>query len=314
MLISCWSGAVMGVTCYLGRIKKNNGVIMRKATIARGLSVLLISTALTACGEITDEDRNIGDQPLNVIDASDLNDIMLNFADPDEAVSYFQEAAANEPERVEFRQGLAKSLMQAGRYPEAVLVFEQLSEEGALTNEDRLLYAEAYIREGAWDEGEAQLNAVPPTFETYDRYRLEALVADHNEDWNRADSFYDIARGLTTAPANVLNNWGYSKRVRGDLEEAQKLFKLALRHNPDLYIAKSNLVIVRGMQGEYRLPIIPMTEAERATLLYELARVATQRGDIDIARGLLETAIDTHPRHFEAAVAALEVLTTNARP
>ena len=52
----------------------------------------------------------------------------------------------------------------------------------------------------------------PPTHETYDRYRLEAIVADSNKEWKRADSFYEIAAGLTTTPASVLNNWGFSKR------------------------------------------------------------------------------------------------------
>ncbi len=51
-----------------------------------------------------------------------------------------------------------------------------------------------------------------------------------------------------------------------------------------------------------------MTEPERAILLYEMARVAIQKGDFDIARGLLQEAIDTHPQHFDAAVSALAAL------
>ena len=30
---------------------------------------------------------------------------------------------------------------------------------------------------------------MPPTHETYERYRLEAVVADAGKDWKRADSF-----------------------------------------------------------------------------------------------------------------------------
>ncbi len=277
-----------------------------------GLMALVVGATLTGCGgKITEEDKQL-DGELNVIDASDLNDIMLNFStDPEQAVTYFREASANEPDRVDFRQGLAISLMKAKHYAEAILVFEQLDEENNLTNENRVSFAEAYIREGGWEQATAQLNKIPPTFETFERYRLEALVADHNEDWEKADSFYDIARGLTTSPAGVLNNWGYSKRIRGDLAEAATLFKLALRHNPQLYTAKSNLVIVRAMQGEYRLPIIPMTDTERAQLMYEIARVAQRRGDTEVAINLLQQAIETHPQHFEAAAAALAALTSN---
>ena len=35
---------------------------------------------------------------------------------------------------------------------------------------------------------------------------------------------------------------------------------------------------------------------------------AVKQGDNDIGRGLLQDAIDTHPRHFEEAVRSLESL------
>ena len=71
--------------------------------------------------------------------------------------------------------------------------------------------AEALIRAGNWEKAEATLDTIPPTHETYRRYRLEAMVADANKEWQTADSFYETAVGLTTRPGGVLNNWGYSK-------------------------------------------------------------------------------------------------------
>ncbi len=284
---------------------------MRKISTKSGLAIVALLTTLAACGEITDEDRQLNGT-MNVIDASDMNDIMLNFADPNEAVIYFETALNNEPGRLDFKRGLAKSLMNARRHSEAVLVYEQIEKSGQANNEDRLDMADAYIRGGGWDEAQAQLNAIPPTYETYDRYRLEAIVADHNKQWEKADSFYDIARGLTTSPANVLNNWGFSKRIRGDNQAAAELFREALRNNPNLTTAKTNLVIVRALDGNYRLPVIPMNEPERAVLLFEIARIAIQRRDCDVAAGLMQEAIDTHPQHFEAAVAALEDLNSSS--
>jgi len=267
---------------------------------------------LAGCGgNISDADRALPGGPLNVIDASDLNDIMLDFADPDEAVAYFRNSIAQDPTRIDFRRGLAISLARAGKHAEAVLVYEVIEEAGELTNEDRIAMADAYIRNGGWAEGKAQLDAIPPTYETYDRYRLEAIIADRNKDWVKADSFYDIARGLTTAPANTLNNWGFSKRIRGDLPEAEKLFRQALRADPSLFRAKVNLVAVRALRGEYAMPVIPMTDEERALLIYEAARGAISRGDRDIARGLLEESINIHPRFFQAAVDALRALDNN---
>lgn len=285
---------------------------MQSTKMTLKVGAILSTAVLAGCGgSISDADRALPGGPLNVIDASDLNDIMLDFADPEEAVTYFRNSVAQSPERMDFRRGLAVSLARAGQHAEAVLVYEVIREAGELTNEDRIAMADGYIRNGGWAEGKAELNAIPPTYETYDRYRLEAIVADHDKDWAKADSFYDTARGLTTAPANTLNNWGFSKRIRGDMEEAEKLFRQALRADPSLFRAKVNLVGVRAARGEYALPVIPMTDEERALLYYEAARGAILRGDRDIARGLLDEAINTHPRHFQAAVDALRALDNN---
>ena len=49
----------------------------------------------------------------------------------------------------------------------------------------------------------AELNAIPPTHETFERYRLEAMVADSKKDWKKADSYYETAVGLTTKVRQV---------------------------------------------------------------------------------------------------------------
>ncbi len=281
---------------------------MRSTKLTLLFSVMLLGACQSA---ITDAERQLPQDELNIMNDADTADIMLNLADPERAVAYFRNAVAQEPERIDLKRGLALSLAKAGKHAEAVLIYESMAEAGLLTNEDRIAMADAYIRNGAWAEGEAQLDAIPPTFETFNRYRLEAIIADYNKEWGKADSFYDIARGLTTTPASTLNNWGFSKQSRGDLENAEKLFRQALRSDPSLFAAKTNLVIVRAMRREYSLPVVPMTDEERAILLYYTAREAVKLGDRDIARGLLEQAIDTHPRYFAAAVDALRALSTN---
>jgi hypothetical protein len=52
-----------------------------------------------------------------VIDESNLNDIMLTVGDPNEAVAYFTKAAAENPDRIDLKRGLGKSLVRAGRPP-----------------------------------------------------------------------------------------------------------------------------------------------------------------------------------------------------
>jgi Flp pilus assembly protein TadD len=166
-------------------------------------------------------------------------------------------------------------------------------------------YADALIRNGDWDAAEAQLDLIPPTLESFERYRLEAMVADSNREWDRAESFYETAVGLTTRPAGVLNNWGFSRLTRGDHAGAEELFLEAISYDPNLFTAKNNLVLARAAQGNYQLPLVRMTQVERAQLLHTAALAAIRQGEISTGRNLLSEAIDTHPQHFEAAVRAL---------
>lgn len=247
-------------------------------------------------------------QDVNVIDESNLNDVMLTVADPNEAVSYFTRSIKASPDRLDLQRGLAYSLVRAKRFAEAAPAWAKVTEMEGAGPEDSVAYADALIRTGKWKEAEAALDALPPTHETFNRYRLEAMLADSNEDWTRSDSFYEIATGLTTKPSGVLNNWGYSKLTRGDYEEAERLFGEAIRQDPTLFTAKNNLVLARGAQGDYTLPVIPMDQTERAQLLHTMALSAIKQGDITVGKSLLRDAIETHPQHFEPAVRALNAL------
>ena len=245
---------------------------------------------------------------VNVIDESNLSDIMLTVGDPDEAVTYFSRAADSNPDRIDLQRGLAKSLIRAGKPTEAIAVLNTLTRHPETGPEDKVMLADAYIRANDWDRAEAILNEIPPTHETFDRYRLEAMVADSNQNWSKADSFYEIAAGLTTKPAGVLNNWGFSKLTREDYAGAEKLFVQALTYDPNMFTAKNNLVLARGAQRKYDLPVVDMTQTERAELLYTMALTAIKQGDVSVGKALLGDAIETHPQHFEAAVRSLQAL------
>ena len=106
----------------------------------------------------------------------------------------------------------------------------------------------------------------------------------------------------------MFNNWGYSKLTRGDYSGAERLFGEALRQDPNLFTAKNNLVLARGAQRNYSLPVISMTQTERAQLLHTMALSAVKQGDVSTGEGLLREAIETHPQHFDAAARALEAL------
>ncbi len=279
----------------------------------RGVTVVAMALATAACdtGRAPDVDRAL--DPMNVIDDTNLSDIMLTAAEPGEAVAYFQRALSNQPERIDFQRGLATSLVRDGRAAEAIPIWRDIITHDDTIDQDRIDYADALIRTGEWDAAEDMLDTIPPTLETYERYRLEAMIADSNQEWDRADHFYETAAGLTTRPANVLNNWGYSRLTRGDFQGAENLFVEAISYDPNLFTAKNNLVLARAAQRNYNMPLVRMTQTERAQLLHTAALAAIRQGEVDVGRGLLADAIDTHPQHFEAAVRALRALDTEAR-
>jgi Flp pilus assembly protein TadD len=249
-------------------------------------------------------------QDINVVDETNLNDVMLTASDPNEAVAYFQRAVGEKPERIDLLRGLGKSLVRARRNTEAVSIWTRVIEHKDATDEDRVELADALIRNNEWDRAKTALDGIPPTHETFKRYRLEAMVADSKQDWTKADSFYETAVGLTTQPASVMNNWGYSKLTRGDYPGAERLFTDAVRQDPALFTAKNNLVLARGAQRNYSLPVLPVSQTERAQLLYTLGLSAIKQGDTAIGEGLLRDAVETHPQHFEDAVRSLRALET----
>jgi tetratricopeptide (TPR) repeat protein len=272
------------------------------------LTLFVAAIGLSACersGEAQVEDVL---EDLNVVDETNLNDVMLTVGDPNQAVAYFADASAKNPDRVDLKRGLALSLIRAQRPTDGVTAWQAVVAHEEANESDSVSLADAYVRSNEWDAAAATLNTIPPTYETFKRYRLEAMVADSRQQWSKADSFYETAVGLTTRPATVYNNWGYSKLTRGDYPAAERLFVDALRFDSSMFTAKNNLVLARGAQRKYTLPVVPMTQTERAQLMHTMALTAIKQNDVSIGKSLLSDAIDTHPQFFEAAVRALEAL------
>jgi len=273
------------------------------------LPILFVSVAgLSACQSPQKSEAERTKDVVNAIDDSDLNNLMLTSTDSAEAVRYFERSVREKPDRVDLKRGLAMSLVRDKKVQSSIPYWQQVVASDEVTNEDKLGLTDAYIRLGEWDKASATLETIPPTYETFRRYRLEAMVADSKKQWKKADSFYQVALGLTTQPAMVLNNWGYSKLSRGDYKGAEQLFFEALSYDPTMFTAKNNIALARGAQKNYTLPVVQMTQEERAKLLYTLGLTAVKQGDVEIAKGLFKDAIDTSPVHFDEASRALAAL------
>ena len=96
--------------------------------------------------------------------------------------------------------------------------------------------------------------------------------------------------------------------ARGNLSQAANLFQEAITFDPQMFPAKNNLITARARQKNYQMPVIPMTEIEEATLLYNLGIIAVRQNDTEIAKGLFSLAVETHPQHYQEATDALASL------
>ncbi len=145
------------------------------------------TVALAGCEKgLSDAQVERAIKDVNVIDETNLNDVMLTVADPAEAVAYFQGAVQKEPDRVDLKRGLAKSLVRAQKPTEAAQIWTMVAASPEGGPEDRVMLADALIRSNQWDKAKAELNQIPPTHETFDRYRLEAMVADSEKNWKKS--------------------------------------------------------------------------------------------------------------------------------
>lgn len=279
----------------------------------RNSCALLSAVAVLAACTQTMEERE-QKIPKNVIDAAKLSDLLLTAGDPEESVKYFQSALAKEPDRADFRRGLAVSLSRSKRYPEAARVYQEMIALNQAEPEDNLEYALVSARLDKWTDTQALISQLPAGYNSARRHMAEGMLADHQKDWAAADAAYARAETLTTNPANVLNNWGVSLMSRGDFSSAASTFERALSFNSRLFNAKNNLAIARGLQGNFRLPVVPMTETEKAIILNNLGLIAIRKNERRIAKGLFAAAVDVHPQHYpEAAdrLAALEAVVEN---
>jgi tetratricopeptide (TPR) repeat protein len=244
----------------------------------------------------------------NIIDDAEIADLLLAAGDPEDSIAYFENALSQEPDRADFRRGLALSLARAKRYPEAARIFGEMIARGEAEPADRLEYAMVAARLQQWDDVRAIVAGLPPGMDTARRHQIDAMLADHEANWAAADAAYARAEELATNRAAVLNNWGVSQMSRGDFPAAVGMFERALAYDSRLFSAKNNLAIAQGMMGDYQLPAVPMTETERAYLLNNLGVIAERGGQREVARGLFAAAVEAHPQHYAAAASRLAAL------
>ncbi|MEL6317960.1 MAG: tetratricopeptide repeat protein, partial [Pseudomonadota bacterium] len=238
------------------------------------------------------------------IEGEGLAELIAERGAPDASVAYFKSLIEKDPNTVDNHRGLARALSRQGRHQDAARVWAQaLAISAPARDADRFAHLRSLARAKSWEEGGAAIAAIPAAARWSAQDRLfAAVVLDNLQRWDEADRAYAAAlRSVGGRPAPALNNWGVSQLARRDYAAAAALFSRALDADEDFGVAKTNLALAYALQGDFRLPSVPMSEVERARLYHDVGILAMRRGDREAARRLFRAAIDSHPRHYRKA-------------
>lgn len=131
---------------------------------------------------------------------------------------------------------------------------------------------------------------------------------DDQRAWADADDAYAKALTASDAPAIVLNNRGYSRLLRNQLDGAVADFVEVLRLRPDLEVARTNLRLAMALKGEYARATAGGDKADQAVRLNNAGFAALVRGDYGKAESLLQEAIQQKGQYYDLAAANLELV------
>jgi Flp pilus assembly protein TadD len=144
------------------------------------------------------------------------------------------------------------------------------------------------------------------------------VLSDASGEYARAIEYYETALEHNPESAMLLTNMGYSYYLSGQLEDAERLFIMAIGIDRSYTSATRNLGLVRARSGRYYSAVkILENVMERPKALNDVGYIAFMNGDTDEAEQLLGDAVRLSPAYYETANENLERVKqaqTEARP
>lgn len=134
------------------------------------------------------------------------------------------------------------------------------------------------------------------------------VLADKARDWPAADLAYGKAVAAAPQDAGILANRGWSQLLRGHHEAAERDLVAALKLQPTLKQARTNLALARAMQGRYQEAFLLSDKVSLATDLNTVGYAAMMRGDLAVAEAYFNRALALNPQFDRAAWANLQYL------
>ena len=197
----------------------------------------------------------------------------------------------------------------SARYAEAVTRYESLAAAGAT---DTLLLERTGVaalkagdlpRARQWVDRAAQQPDA-----SWQAWNAQGVIADLDKDFARADAAYGKASRLAPGEAEIVNNSGWSKLLRGEWAEALAILERAAALDPKSPRIRNNLELARAALSD-DLPRRHTDESDEAwaARLNDAGVAARMRGQDGKAVAAFTRAIEVRSSWFERAANNLKL-------
>ena len=133
-------------------------------------------------------------------------------------------------------------------------------------------------------------------------WNARGVLADMKQDWATADDSYAHARQLAPSEANIVNNQGWSKLLRGDWAGALPLFEDAAALDSTSERIANNLELVHAaLSADLPARRAGETNADWAARLNDAGVAAELIGDKQRAVAAFTQALDASPVWYDRA-------------
>ena len=169
-----------------------------------------------------------------------------------------------------------------------------------------------YFKSGNDNEARQHLErAIASAPSLWRSYNALGVIADRQENFELAQTYYDAALRIQPSSDSVLINRGYSKYLNKNYHEAALDF-YAVAKRSDNAKAWWNLGLVYGKQGWYEDALESFLEtADERDAYNETGAIAMSNGDTEEALHYLTEAIRLSPTYFAEAEKNLAALYQN---
>lgn len=229
-------------------------------------------------------------------------------SDHDKAIAAYQQALYLQ-DRADVRAALGELLLETHRFAQAQIQFERLLSHDPDNLQLRENLALALLKQQEIQQAEHQFTMI----HNRDASRARTLnylgvISDLRGDFSAASDYYRQALAVDPDNAVFMNNFGYSRLMLREFDEAEYWFTRAL--NQDGVQAErviNNLSISYARQRRYDRAIkLLSTTGDDPVVLNNVGYIALVNGDYRQAIGYLERAMSLSPGYYARAAANLE--------